>query len=171
MQFCMRLFILVFTLHRLCAFVRQFYRVEAERVGAAVTTDPGGGGTHLCTGPSSVRARPNLRTRLTYRVGRRDNGRRRGAVWWGRPLASAAAGERWGECGAGRKRWMIMKPESLRQVLLTQNERFGGINELLNTVAIECPCCIQQPVRDASVSHWDILITAIKRLVHKHKWY
>lgn len=66
---------------------------------------------------------------------------------------------------------MIIKPESLRQVLLTQNERFGGINEVLNTVAIESPCCIQQPARDANVSQWGILITAIKRPVHKHNWY
>lgn len=66
---------------------------------------------------------------------------------------------------------MIIKPESLRQVLLTQNERFRGINEVLNTVAIESPCCIQQPVRDTNVSQWEILITAIKRPVHKHNWY
>lgn len=131
----------------------------------------GEGGAHFCPGPSSTRACPNLRTCLTYRVSRRDNGRRRGAAWWGCPLASVIAGKGGVSAGQEEKRWMIIKPESLRQVLLTQNERFGRINELLNTVAIECPCCIQQPVRDAGVSQWDILITAIKRLVHKHKWY
>lgn len=66
---------------------------------------------------------------------------------------------------------MIIKPKSLRQVLLTQNERLRGINEVLNTVAIESPCCTQQPVRDTDVSQWDILITAIKQPVHKHNWY
>lgn len=92
----------------------------------------------------------------------------------GAPLRIGLRGGGWlggGQAGQRRKRWMIIKPESLRQVLLTQNERFRGIDEVLNTAAVESPRCIRQPVRDTNVSQWDILITAIKQPVHKHNWY
>lgn len=39
----MRLYLSFYFASHFYAFVRQFYRVDAERVGEAVTADPGGG--------------------------------------------------------------------------------------------------------------------------------